>query len=234
MPIDKAVSSAHCHLTMTEDLNYTLKRFWEVEHNVSAPSMSKEELDCEKHFLKHSRRNQEGRFIVQLPVRIDKLEKLGDSKEAAMRCYKALEKRLIARNDIYVEYKNFMQEYRKLKHMREVVECPGSTTNYPSYYLPHHPVYKETSTTTKLRVVFDASCKTSTGISLNDVLMVGPTVQDNLFSILIRFRIFKIAITADIAKMYRQVLLDSSQTSLQRIFWRDSLEDPIKICNYLR
>lgn len=58
--------------------------------------------------------------------------------------------------------------------------------------------------------------------------MVGPTLQEDLFSILVRFRTFEIAVTADITKMYRQVLIDSTQTSLQRIFWRESQDEPIK------
>lgn len=69
-------------------------------------------------------------------------------------------------------------------------------------------------------MVFDASCKSNTGISLNECLSVGPTLQEDLFSILLRFRTFQYVITADIAQMYRQVLIDESQTSLQTIFWR--------------
>lgn len=73
------------------------------------------------------------------------------------------------------------------------------------YYFPHHGVLKNSSITTKLRVVFDGSAKSSTGISLNDVLRVGPTIQDDLFSILIRFRKHNYVIKGDITKMYRQV-----------------------------
>ncbi|XP_075156375.1 uncharacterized protein LOC142229674 [Haematobia irritans] len=55
----------------------------------------------------------------------------------------------------------------------------------------------------KLRVVFDASCRNSSGESLNDLLMVGPTVQEDLYSTLILFRFHKFVITADIKQMYR-------------------------------
>jgi len=96
-----------------------------------------------------------------------------------------------------------------------------------SYYLPHHAVFKETSSTTKLRVVFDASCKSTSGLSLNDTLLIGPTIQDDLFSTLARFRTFQYAMTADITKMYRQVFIDESQRSLQRIFWRESPQEDL-------
>jgi len=59
--------------------------------------------------------------------------------------------------------------------------------------------------------------------------MVGPTIQDDLFSVLTKFRTFKIALTADITKIYRQVLIEPTQTSLQRIFWRNSIDESIKI-----
>ena len=66
-----------------------------------------------------------------------------------------------------------------------------------------------------MRVVFDASAKTTTGFSLFDRLLVGPKLQDDLFNILVRFRFFKIALSADVAKMYRQVELDKADRDLQ-------------------
>ncbi|XP_011067910.1 PREDICTED: uncharacterized protein LOC105154245 [Acromyrmex echinatior] len=98
----------------------------------------------------------------------------------------------------------------------------------PSFYLSHHAVQNETSSTTKFRVVFDGSCKTTTRLLLNDIENRDTPLQENLFSILVRFRTFKIALTIDIAKMYRQILIDSTQTPLQRIFWRESPDEPIK------
>ncbi|XP_011052046.1 PREDICTED: uncharacterized protein LOC105144687 [Acromyrmex echinatior] len=108
---------------------------------------------------------------------------------------------------------------------------PSSSS--PVFYLPHHAIRNETSSTTKFRVVFDGFCKTTTGLSLNDALIVGPTLQENLFSILIRFRTFKIALTADITKMYWQVLIDSTQMSLQHIFWREFPDEPIKTFEFV-
>ena len=90
------------------------------------------------------------------------------------------------------------------------------------YYLPHHCVFKEDSTTTKLSVVFDGSATTSSGQSLNDTLMVGPTVQDDLYSIIMRFRFYPIALSADIAKMYRQLALEDKSKEFHRILWRSN------------
>jgi len=56
-----------------------------------------------------------------------------------------------------------MKEYEQLGHMEPVIQKEG---NNPCYFLPHHPVFKETSSTTRTRVVFDGSAKTSNGLSL--------------------------------------------------------------------
>lgn len=80
---------------------------------------------------------------------------------------------------------------------------------------------KESSTSTKLRVVFDASCKTRSGISLNDCVMVGPTIQKELFDIIVRFRQHRFVLTGDVVKMYRQIWVKPEQRRLQCILWRN-------------
>ena len=99
-------------------------------------------------------------------------------------------------------------------------EIPIATSK--SFYLPHHCVLKESSTTTKLRVVFDASAETTSGVSLNDNLMLGPKIQKDLFEILIRFRFHKVALSADLAKMYRQVLLNKEDKDFHRLLWKET------------
>jgi hypothetical protein len=56
------------------------------------------------------------------------------------------------------------------------------------FYLPHPAVITEGPKTSKLRFVFDGSAKSSNGRSLNDALLKGPTIQQDLFSIITRFR----------------------------------------------
>jgi len=74
-----------------------------------------------------------------------------------------------------------------------------STNQEESYYLSYHPVFKESNSATKLRVVFDASCKTTSGLSLN-ALLIDPTIQEDLFLHLV---CAQYVMTADITKMYR-------------------------------
>jgi len=98
----------------------------------------------------------------------------------------------------------------------------------PVYYIPHHAVLRDNSLTTKLRVVFDASCATDTGKSHNDILLKGPSIQDDLINIISRFRTHKYAMSADIEKMYRQIWIAEKDRDFQRVFWRDNPEDEVK------
>ena len=109
-------------------------------------------------------------------------------------------------------YSAVFKEYLDLGHLTEV----KNPTN-DGFYLPHHAVIKETSATTKLRVVFDGSAKTSSGISVNETLLVGPTIQDDIFTLLLRFRLHNYVISADIAKMYRQILVKEEGRKYQHI-----------------
>lgn len=95
----------------------------------------------------------------------------------------------------------------------------------PQCYLPHHAVFKPESTSTKLRVVFDASAATTNGRSLNSLLLTGPRLQDKLSSILLRWRTYRIALCADIEKIYPQIAVKKDHWDYQRIVWRDNPQD---------
>jgi len=136
-----------------------------------------------------------------------------------------IERRLERDPDLKVQYHNFMKEYEELGHMEPATPQEGKGT---CYYLPHHPVFKEMSSTARTRVVFDGGAKTSKGLSLNDILQVGATLQQDLYSIVLRFRTHQVCFTADIAKMYRQIVVHPQDRDLQRILWRYSSEEPVQ------
>lgn len=94
-----------------------------------------------------------------------------------------------------------MDEYLELERMSEITEARSD------FMLSPHAVIKESSNTVKLRVAFHASVETSTGLSLNDVHYVGPVIQNNLLSIILRFRKYNHVMTADISKIYRRVYI---------------------------
>ncbi|XP_066260797.1 uncharacterized protein [Euwallacea similis] len=223
------ICSTVCNLSVNSrhggrEIEFDLKRFWEVEENFAeTKAWSAEELSCEEHFQRTHRRSSDGRFVVAIPFKHPVTE-LGNSKEKALQRFLSLERKLSKDQGMKDEYCKFIREYLNLGHMSRVLDEDDSVV----YYMPHHPVIKSESCTTKLRVVFDCSMPSSTGKSLNELQMVGPVIQPDLFDILIRFREFRFVVSADIAKMYRQVLVEPKQRALQRILWRESPSAPVE------
>lgn len=217
---DYSTSNMKCHFS--QDIREQLTRFWELEELPTHKVESVEDNYCEKLFIETTHRESNGRFCVQIPLK-ESPDVLGDSYKLAEKRLLHQEKRLQNRPEIYEDYRRFMREYEHLGHL-SVVERPDF-----GCYLPHHAVIKENSETTKLRVVFDGSAKTSSGKSFNDIQYVGPVVQDDLFSILLRFRQHRYVVSADVEKMYRQILVKENQRHLQLILWREHNSQPIKI-----
>lgn len=210
------------------ELDNTLKSFFqEFDLEKIDEPMTTEEIVCEQHFVDTHSRNNDGRYVVRLPFKngVDSPD-LGESRKTAVASLMQLEKRFIKNPNLKKEYQNFINEYLELDHMECVPYNVKRGENVLIHYLPHHCVLKE-STTTKLRVVFNASQKTSNGNSLNDTLAIGKAMQSDLITLLLNFRIFRYAFSADVEKMYRQILLPEDQKDLHRILWRNSPNEPI-------
>ena len=90
-----------------------------------------------------------------------------------------------------------------------------------------HTVRKESSTTSKVCVIFDAFAKSSFGTSLNEQVLVGPTVHSSLMDMLLQFQRHKVALTTDVGRMYRAVLLPKTQRDLHQFIWREDPERPL-------
>ncbi|XP_055714212.1 uncharacterized protein LOC129808458 [Phlebotomus papatasi] len=211
-----SITSHHTHVNL-DDL---LKRFWETEEATpNAKIRSPEEQKCEEHFIQNVRKTDSGRYEVRLPFK-ENGKALGDSQSAALARLRIMENKFQKDPEFKRQYTQFMHEYESMRHM-ELVPQDEEISDSQSYVIPHMAVLRPSSTTTKLRVVFDASARTKpNNVSLNDVLAVGPTVQGELLHLLIQFRTYKYAFTADIEKMYRQVGVSAEDRDFQRILWR--------------
>ncbi|KAL4103845.1 hypothetical protein QTP88_019180 [Uroleucon formosanum] len=214
---------------INDNLDEKIAKFWKVENVDKNTSDTLEEKACYDQFIKTVRRDESGRFVVQLPFREEIGNTLGNSYHSAFRRFLSAEKRLALNTKLGKDYQQFIDEYLYLGHMELLCSAGEGSVNEPGYFLPHHAVINENSSTTRLRVVFDGSSKTDTGISLNNVLLKGPTIQDDLVNILARFRTHKYAISADISKMYRQIWVTPEHRKYQKIFWRKNKEQPMQI-----
>lgn len=215
-----------CNVATTADLQRNMERFWAIEDN-SAVVPSPAEIYCEKFFSDTILRCENGRYMVRIPFKEEVLKKLHDNRRTALHRFRLIENRLGRDPRLATEYMKFMDEYEELGHMERIDDSEAA--NGAAYFLPHHPVIREDSSTTKVRVVFDASCKSASGISLNDAMLVGPTVQEDLRAITMRSRLHPIMVIADIAKMYRQFLLSPEDSRYHLIFWRRSPTEPMQI-----
>ncbi|GFT51881.1 integrase catalytic domain-containing protein [Trichonephila clavipes] len=193
--LDALVKSVRI-LKAADNLEHSIKKFWEIE-NVEIDSVKTSELDiCEDHFKNTHSRDDQGRYTVAMPLKEDP-SCLGESRQT---------------------------EYEDLGHMSEI-KADGSGV---SFYMPHYGVYRPEKSTTKLRTVFNASSPSSSGKSLNSIQFNGGLVQEDLFSIMVRFRKHKYAFTTDIEKIFRMINIHPEQTCLQRILWKKGTGEPIK------
>ncbi|XP_063830297.1 uncharacterized protein LOC135079574 [Ostrinia nubilalis] len=220
------VQRFNCHVVINDVDN--LSRFWEVEAiNDTSSNMSEQEIYCEDLYQATTRRLDNGRYQVALPMKQDFEELLGTSKPKAIMQFKQLEKRMAKNEVLSTSYCNFMHEYLQLGHMRPV-QAADRMTSIPTCYLPHHGVLNLDSTSTKFRTVFNASSKTTSGHSLNDLMECGPNLQQDLQGLILQWRTHKYVITADIEKMFRQILIREQDSHLQTIVWRSSPEDLLR------
>ncbi|GFU28859.1 uncharacterized protein TNCV_469961 [Trichonephila clavipes] len=151
---------------------------------------------------------------------------LGNSKDIALKRLGSLRNRL-ARDDNYLNlYREFLRDYERLGHMKEVT---NETEPDITYYATHHGIYRPEKSTTKLIVIFNCSSLTDNGISLNDIQYNGGVIQEDLYAQMLRFRTYTYAFTADIKMMYRTILINPKQRNLQRIVWCESEHESPKI-----
>lgn len=212
-------------LKCNDDIQTQLTRFWQLEEvSHKSSHYSPEEKKCEEHFVENATRLADGRFCVRLPLKQSE-SVLGDSFQRAKYCMLSLERRIKTKPSFKALYTDFMAEYESLGHMSQGRQV---SREEKGYIIPHHGILRESSTT-KLRVVFHASSPSTSGVSLNDIQMVGPTVQDDLLSILIRFRQHRYIISSDVEKMYRQIWVHPDDRHLQKILWRSSETKPLLV-----
>lgn len=211
------------HLVTNELLSDQMKQFWEIEEVTNKKIWSNMELECESYFLKNISREKDGKLLVRIPFNHDQNSPtfLGNSFENAKRRFLYLERRFKKDEKLKNEYAKCINEYITLNHAVKASKI--------CHVIPHHAVLKESSLTTKLRVVFDASAKTTNGISLNERMHVGPVLLEEIWAVLLRWRVGKIAMIADIEKMYRQFWVHQEDAKFQQILWRNKPEDNIEI-----
>ena len=203
--------------TEIEQINSTLKQFWEIENVQSmhdAPIVRiEEQLAMKKVESTLSFENQ--MYRVGIPWKSDR-HALPDNYEMALRRLENTEKRLKRSPDVAEAYSKCIEQYVQKGYVTKVKEPEGSTSRW---FLPHFPVLRPDKDTTKVRIVFDASARYE-GQSLNDRIHQGSKLQRELFDVLLRFRRQPVAVVCDIAEMYLRIGIAPDDKPYHRFLWR--------------
>ena len=130
------------------------------------------------------------------------------------------EKRLLNNPEVGKAYSKCISQYLEKGYVRKI--DPAESRPSKKWYLPHFPVVRPDRTTTKTRIVFDASAKCE-GVSLNDTIFPGRKLRKDLNDLLLRFRKHPVTLVCDIAEMYLRIEVAPKDRPYLRFLWR-SLE----------
>jgi len=204
--------------TDAEKVNLMLQKFWEVDTSgTDKLPILKAEDSLVLNMTEATIAYNNGCYRIAIPWKEEFVNLPNNYHMAEKRLYN-LERRLFREPEIAEEYKGIIDKHLEKGYVTKVPLLEGQLA--VRWYLPHFPIVKKDRSTTKVRIVFDASAKYN-NVALNDVIHQGPKLQNDLFHVLLRFRKYPIALACDIAEMYLRVELYPKDRPYHRFLWRD-------------
>ncbi|XP_055307518.1 uncharacterized protein LOC129571715 [Sitodiplosis mosellana] len=215
------VSSVSINISTIDTL---LNKFFEADELPEERMFTKDEQFCYDFYKEHTKRDSDGHYIVKLPFRtsFDSTAVLGESRATALQQFLQLERRFARNEKFKQDYVNVIKGYLDSNHMTQLSNTESDCLSFDE------KVINEKSTSTPVRVVFNASKPSSNGNSLNNVVFPGPALQNDLIAILLNWRFHKIVFMGDIKQMYRQIRLHDDDITFHRILWRENPSEQIK------
>nr|XP_058942387.1 uncharacterized protein LOC131770692 [Pocillopora verrucosa] len=219
-----------------EDLNVTLKRFWDLETLGIVPQSQEEneltplEKIAQKK-VEQSLSYNGDRYEVSVPWKQDR-PNLPNNRQMAERRLQLFEKKLQKDTQLANAYQGVIDDYLEKEYIRVV---PTSEPRPESeWFLPHFPVVRPDRETTKVRIVFDASAQLNEK-SPNTEALPGPKLQSNIFDILVRFRKELEVLVSDVSQMYHQLVLKPEDRPFHRFLWRNlDIQCPPQVYEFSR
>ena len=160
------------------------------------------------------------RYSVGLPWKIGH-KPLPPNYNVSLLRLKSQVKKLRQNPEIFEKYDEIISQQVQDGIIEQVSEMePADKT----HYLPHRAVVRENAESTKVRVVYDASCKErKSGVSLNDCLHVGPSLTPMIFDVLLRFRTNPVVLVGDIEKAFLNIEIHPQDRDCLRFLWLDNI-----------
>ena len=213
---DQSISSSVLLTTDKENLSNQIAKMLDLE-TVGI----REENSVEEKFEDTVSFNGE-RYSVQLPWKSDRVN-LQTNRSLCERRLNAQLKRLKKEPEVLKKYDDVIKDQIKQGIIEKVPDLP---TGERIHFLPHHPVIRENAESTKVRVVYDGSAKERKGDkSLNECLYTGPSLLPMLHDVLLRFRMFPVALVGDIKSAFHQILVDEKDRDSMRFLWVENVAD---------
>ena len=205
---------------MERSLHEDIKKFWEIENAIITKPVKPENKAAVRKFHESVKYDPETKkYEVSLPFNSDK--NIASNYRIAEKVLQSQMKRFETNPILKTQYFDAMNEYIDAGFAELVPEEEKNSTVPGIYYIPHSAVIKDENTTTKTRIVFNASSSGRNQESLNDKLLTGPNLQPSITEILIRWRSFLISLVADIRKMYSMILVRKEDRNSLRFLWVD-------------
>ena len=223
------VPNVNAHVRLVDSEFITFRKVNDIKDTsvlAQSPSTNTtKERYVHKHFNDTTVIGDDGRTSVSLPFKESlpgaPTQVLGYSRGPAVRTQLSQEKKFATNPSFGIQYGEFVFEFINMNHPVLVVQTEiHKLPNAEKYYLPHHAVAKE-STTTKLRAMMSAPSRSTTGGTTSDMIAVGPTLQDQLVCNLLWYWSHTVALSGDISRMYRQIKFNPKDRKFHLFRWRD-------------
>ena len=194
--------------------------------NDDKPALSFEDETFLEIMQEELQRDEKNSWIGPLPFRSPR-PRLPSNRAHALSRLHSLQRTLNKNSEMKEQFVAFMEKLFENEHAEEAPPVPE---NAECWYLPIFGVYHPQKPG-QIRVVFDSSAQ-ECGISLNNVLLSGPDMNNSLLGVLLRFRKALVALTADIQQMFYGFLVREDHRNYLRFLWHKDNDLSKEVAEY--
>ncbi|XP_053698719.1 uncharacterized protein LOC128745665 [Sabethes cyaneus] len=210
-----------------EELHGTVKQFFDTENVGIGPTgtLLTEQEQRALTVMETTTRRVADRFETGLVWKEDQVE-FPDSYPMAVRRLECLERRMNRDPELKENLHRQIREYEAKGYAHKAAAAELESANHRrKWYLPVGAVTNPKKPG-KTRIVWDAAAKVK-GVSLNSTLLKGPDQLSSLPGVLLRFRLYRVAISSDVQEMFHQIRIRNADKISQLFLWRsDPSEKP--------